>query len=94
MFGLFHECFNPLTLHVDTGFDLNNITYKQLLTTLVGLGETIILRNRWYDLATTFTLDEEKLKLILEKNKNKRSNKNIIKGKKFDHQFLPLKKGI
>ncbi len=83
-YGLFHECFKALSLHADTGFDVNNITYKQLLTPLTGLGETIISKNRWYDLATTFTVDEEELKFIPEINKNKRSNKHIIKGKEFD----------
>ena len=31
-FGLFHESFSPLTLHVDSGFDDEAIIYKQAVT--------------------------------------------------------------
>ena len=47
-YGLFHESFSPLTLHVDTGFDENAIIYKQVITPLSPIGDTIILKKRWY----------------------------------------------
>jgi|TARA_B110000438_G_C15610660_1_gene562047 hypothetical protein len=84
IYGLFQESFKPLPLHADTGFNLDNKTYKQLLTPLSGFGETVIFKNRWYSESTTFTVDEEELEFIPGTNKNKRSNKHIIKGKKFD----------
>ena len=87
IYGLFHESFKPLPLHVDTGFDSNNIIYKQLLTPLSDFGETIIFKNRWYDKSTTFTVDQEELKFIPNIDQNGRSNKHIIKGKKFDTEI-------
>jgi len=83
-YGLFQESFKPLPLHADTGFNLDNKSYKQLLTPLSGSGETIIFKNRWYGESTTFTVDKEELKFIPGTNINKRSNKHIIKGNKFD----------
>ena len=41
-FGIFHESFNPLRLHVDSGKDKNSILYKQILIILWGTGETFI----------------------------------------------------
>ena len=84
IYGLFQESFKPLPLHADTGFNLENKIYKQLLTPLSGFGETIIFKNRWYGESTTFTVHREELKIIPKINKNKRSDKHIIKGKKFD----------
>ena len=85
--GLFHESFKPLPLHVDTGFNLNNIPYKQLLTPLSGFGETIIFKNRWYGESSMFTVDKEELKFIPNIHQNKRTNKHIVKGKKFDSEI-------
>ena len=36
--GLFQESYNPVSLHVDTGFDFNKIIFKQ---TLVPLSEEL-----------------------------------------------------
>ena len=33
-FGIFHESFNPIKLHVDTGKDKNKIIYKQIFNSL------------------------------------------------------------
>ena len=41
--GLFQESIMPVTLHVDTGFDLK-IIYKQTLLPLSDNGETVILK--------------------------------------------------
>ena len=87
VYGLFHESFKPLPLHVDTGFNLNNVTYKQLLTPLSDIGETIVFKNRWYERSTTFTVDHEELKFVPKTDQNMRSNKHIIKGKKFDTEI-------
>ena len=87
VYGLFHESFNPLPLHIDTGFNLDNVTYKQLLTPLSNIGETVVFKNRWYDRSTTFTVDHEELKFVPEIGQNMRSNKHIIKGKKFDTEI-------
>jgi hypothetical protein len=87
VYGLFHESFKPLPLHVDTGFNLNNVTYKQLLTPLSDIGETIVFKNRWYERSTTFTVDHEELKFVPKMGQNMKSNKHIINGKKFDKEI-------
>jgi hypothetical protein len=46
--GLFQESFNPIGLHVDGGFNLKDIVYKQTLLPLSDKGETIIFKNRYY----------------------------------------------
>ena len=43
-YGLFHESFSPLTLHVDSGFFEEDIIYKQVITPLTPIGETIFLK--------------------------------------------------
>ena len=40
-YGLFHESFSPLPLHVDSGFNENAIIYKQAITPLSPFGETV-----------------------------------------------------
>ncbi|MDB9760382.1 hypothetical protein OAB59_00220 [Pelagibacteraceae bacterium] len=60
-FGLFQESSNPLKLHVDSGFNLNDLIYKQTLIPLSEFGETIIFKNRYYGLSTNFTKDEKEL---------------------------------
>ena len=45
-YGLFHESFSPLPLHVDTGFDENAIIYKQVITPLEAPGDTIFFTKR------------------------------------------------
>ena len=57
-YGLFHESFSPLPLHVDSGFNEETIIYKQVITPLIGPGETIFFKKRWYGKSTTFTIDK------------------------------------
>ena len=42
-YGLFHESFSPLPLHVDSGFNKEDIIYKQVVTPLSSFGDTVIL---------------------------------------------------
>ena len=89
-FGLFQESYKPLKLHVDAGFNLKDIIYKQTLIPLSEFGETIIFKNRFYGFSTNFTKNENEL---LENNpdnfkkgKNVRSNEhlNIFSEKPFN----------
>ena len=72
-YGLFHESFSPLPLHVDTGFDANAIIYKQVITPLSPVGDTIFFKKRWYDKSATFTIDEDELKFVPKPGQNQRS---------------------
>ena len=72
-FGLFHESFSPLPLHVDSGFFPDDIIYKQVVTPLTPFGDTIIFKNRWYGRSTTFTIDPEELKFRPKPEQNDRS---------------------
>jgi len=58
-FGLFHESFSPLKLHVDSGFEEKDIIFKQVVTPLSPIGETVIFKNRWYGKSTSFTIDAD-----------------------------------
>ena len=60
-FGLFQESTNPLKLHVDAGFNLKDLIYKQTLIPLSEYGETIIFKNRYYGVSTSFTKNESEL---------------------------------
>ena len=82
-FGMFQESYRPVNLHVDTGFDLKKILFKQILIPLSSNGETIIFKNRFYGCSTTFSIDPKELKA---KGYNKRSSEHlkIFKGKNFD----------
>ena len=71
--GLFHESFSPLKLHVDAGFQENDIIYKQALTPLSSTGETVLFENRWYGKSTSFTVDKDELQFKPEKGQNDRS---------------------
>jgi len=74
-FGLFQESHNPLKLHVDGGFNLKDLIYKQTLIPLSEFGETIIFKNRFYGVSTNFTKNEEEL---AENNpENYKKGKNI-----------------
>jgi hypothetical protein len=79
--GLFQESFNPIKLHVDGGFNLKNIIYKQTLLPLSKQGETIIFKNRYYGHSTSFTNNESELKENssenFEKGKNTRSAEHL-----------------
>ena len=76
-FGLFHESFSPLKLHVDSGFEEKDIIFKQVVTPLSPIGETVIFKNRWYGKSTSFTIDADELKFKPKPDQNDRSNKHI-----------------
>ena len=61
-YGLFHESFSPLPIHVDSGFHAEDIIYKQVITPLTPIGDTIIFKKRWHGRSTTFTNNPEDLK--------------------------------
>ena len=57
-YGLFHESFSPLPLHVDSGFNEKDIMYKQVVTPLSNFGDTVVFKNRWYGRSTSFTISK------------------------------------
>ena len=73
-FGLFQESFSPLKLHVDSGFNLNNIVYKQTLVPLSS-GETVIFDNKWYGPSTNFTIDQNEINEEKKSQKKGRNNR-------------------
>jgi len=80
-FGLYQESYNPLKLHVDAGFNLKDLIYKQTLIPLSEYGETVIFKNRFYGVSTNFTNNENELlensSENLKKGKNARSDKHL-----------------
>ncbi|MDB9744528.1 hypothetical protein OAA82_01050 [Pelagibacteraceae bacterium] len=60
--GLYQESYNPIGLHVDAGFNTEEIIYKQTLIPLTSRGGTVIFKNKFYGHSTNFTVDEEELK--------------------------------
>ncbi len=88
--GLFQESYNPIGLHVDAGFNLDEIIFKQTLIPLTSKGSTVIFKNKFYGNSTNFTIDENELK---EKNlnygQNYRSSEhlNLYKEKSFDRDL-------
>jgi hypothetical protein len=76
-YGLFHESFSPLQLHVDSGFGEEDIIYKQVVTPLSPFGDTVIFKNRWYGRSTTFTIDKNELDFKPKPEQNDRSNAHI-----------------
>ena len=85
-YGLFHESFAPLPLHVDSGFNEDDIIYKQVVTPLSSFGDTVIFKNRWYGKSTSFTIDENELKFQPKLEQNDRSNKHLG-DKEFDKKI-------
>ena len=87
-YGLFHESFSPLKIHVDTGFDEQAIIYKQIVTPLSSLGETVFFKKRWYGKSTTFTIDKDELEEKINPDQNDRSSKHIgsLNFDKLQHQ--------
>ena len=88
--GLFQESYNPIGLHIDGGFNFDDLIYKQSLIPLTPLGSTVIFKNRFYGQSTNFTTDQDELeKKKLKYGQNKRSNEHIgMFGKKpFDEQL-------
>jgi hypothetical protein len=76
-YGLFHESFSPLTLHVDSGFDEKAIIYKQVITPLSSTGDTIFFKKRWYGKSTSFTIDKSELNFNPKPGQNDRSSKHL-----------------
>ena len=61
--GLFQESYNPIGLHVDAGFNLEEIIFKQTLIPLTSKGSTVIFKNKFYGNSTNFTIDNDELKI-------------------------------
>ena len=76
-YGLFHESFSPLTLHVDSGFDEKSIIYKQVVTPLSPFGDTVVFKNKWYGRSTSFTINEDELKYKPKPGQNDRSREHL-----------------
>ena len=75
IYGLIQESYNPIGLHVDAGFDFENLIYRQTLIPLTPVGSTVIFKNRFYGASTNFTLDQKELgKKQLNYGQNKRSS--------------------
>ena len=89
-FGLFQESYNPIKLHVDAGFNFKDLIYKQTLLPLSEYGETVIFKNRFYGISTSFTKNEKELlendPQNYKKGKNERSNQHLkmFSDKSFD----------
>jgi len=78
IYGLIQESYNPIGLHVDAGFNFENLIYRQTLIPLTPVGSTVIFKNRFYGSSTSFTLDEKELeKKQLNYGQNKRSSEHI-----------------
>ena len=76
-YGLYHESFSPLPLHVDSGFDPEAKIYKQVITPLSEIGDTIFFTKRWYGESTTFTTDKDELNFKPKPGQNKRSSAHL-----------------
>ena len=76
--GLFQESYSPIGLHVDAGFNLDEIIYKQTLIPLTSKGSTVIFKNKFYGSSTNFTIDESELKIKnLKYGQNIRSSEHL-----------------
>ena len=76
-YGLFHESFSPLPLHVDSGFYEEDIIYKQVVTPLTPVGDTVFFKKRWYGRSTSFTINKDELKFKPKPGQNDRSCKHL-----------------
>ena len=84
--GLFQESYNPIGLHVDAGFNLSEIIFKQTLIPLTSKGSTVIFKNKFYGNSTNFTIDENELKIKdLQYGQNIRSSEHL---KIFDNKLF------
>jgi len=78
IYGLFQESYNPIGLHIDGGFNFDDLIYKQSLIPLTSVGSTVIFKNRFYGNSTNFTMDEKELEVKkLNYGQNKRSSEHI-----------------
>ena len=90
IYGLFQESYNPIGLHIDGGFNFEDLIYKQSLIPLTSVGSTVIFKNRFYGNSTNFTIDQKELDTKnLNYGQNKRSNEHIGKygDKPFDKEI-------
>ena len=85
-YGLFHESFGPLPIHVDSGFHEEDIIYKQVVTPLAPVGDTIFFKKRWYGRSTSFTINEKELKFKPKQGQNDRSCEHLGDGE-FNKEF-------
>ncbi len=85
-YGLFHESFSPLPIHVDSGFKEEDIIYKQVVTPLTPVGDTVFFNKRWYGRSTSFTIDKDELKFKPKSDQNDRSDKHLG-DKEFDKKI-------
>ena len=76
-YGLFHESFSPLKLHVDSGFEEDALIFKQVVTPLSPFGDTVIFKNRWYGRSTSFTIDKNELNFKPKPGQNDRSSEHL-----------------
>ena len=76
-YGLFHESFSPLPLHVDSGFDEKDIIYKQAVTPLSPFGDTVVFKNKWYGRSTSFTINQDDLNYKPKPGQNDRSSEHL-----------------
>jgi len=87
--GLFQESYNPIGLHVDAGFNLNEIIFKQTLIPLTSKGSTVIFKNKFYGNSTNFTMDKNELEVKdLKYGQNFRSSEHLkmYETKPFDQE--------
>ena len=76
--GLFQESYNPIGLHVDAGFNLDEIIFKQTLIPLSSKGSTVIFKNKFYGNSTNFTIDKNELSIKnLNYGQNLRSSEHL-----------------
>ena len=76
--GLFQESYNPIGLHIDGGFNLNDLIYKQSLIPLTPVGSTVIFKNKYYGQSTNFTIEKKELeKKDLKYGQNRRSSEHL-----------------
>ena len=86
--GLFQESYNPIGLHIDGGFNYEDLIYKQSLIPLTPVGSTVIFKNRFYGHSTNFTIDKrssEHIGLFGDNTFNKEMHKKYINHEKIEN---------
>ena len=93
--GLFQESYNPIGLHVDAGFNLDEIIFKQTLIPLTHKGSTVIFKNKFYGNSTNFTIDKNELNnKNLNYGQNYRSSEHLNIFEKKNHSIKTIIKSI
>ena len=62
IYGLMQESYEPIGLHVDSGFDFENHIYKQSLIPLTPVGSTVIFKNRFMEIQLILLWTKKRLK--------------------------------